>query len=66
MLGQSHGATVALWAAVNTVNRERFRAVAFYPGCKALLDGLKLKSPVIIFAGGKQHTNLLAKMECGP
>jgi len=33
---------------------ERFRAVAaFYPGCKALLHGLKLKSPVTIFAGGK-------------
>jgi dienelactone hydrolase len=53
-VGQSHGATVALWAAVNTANRERFRAVAaFYPDCKALLHGLKLKSPVIIFAAGK-------------
>jgi len=53
-VGQSHGATVALWAAVNTANRERFRAVAaFYPDCKALLHGLKLKSPAIVFAGGK-------------
>jgi dienelactone hydrolase len=53
-VGQSHGATVALWAAVNTANRERFRAVAaFYPDCRALRHGLKLKSPVIIFAAGK-------------
>jgi dienelactone hydrolase len=54
VVGQSHGATVALWAAVNTANRERFRAVtAFYPDCRALRHGLKLKSPVIVFAGGK-------------
>jgi dienelactone hydrolase len=53
-VGQSHGATVALWAAVNTANRERFRAVAaFYPDCRAVRHGLKLKSPVIIFAAGK-------------
>jgi dienelactone hydrolase len=52
--GFSHGAAVALWAAVNVANRERFRAVAaFYPNCKALLHSLKLKSPVIVFAGGK-------------
>jgi dienelactone hydrolase len=54
VVGQSHGAIVALWAAVNTADRERFRAVAaFYPDCKALLHGLKLKTPVIIFVGGK-------------
>ena len=53
-MGQSHGASVALWAAVNTADRERFRAVAaFYPDCRALLHGLKLKSSVIIFAAGK-------------
>jgi dienelactone hydrolase len=52
--GFSHGAAVALWAAVNVANRERFRAVAaFYPNCKALLHSFKLKSPVIVFAGGK-------------
>jgi dienelactone hydrolase len=52
--GFSHGAAVALWAAVNVANRERFRTVAaFYPNCKALLHSLKLKSPVIVFAGGK-------------
>jgi dienelactone hydrolase len=52
--GFSHGASVALWAAVNVANRERFRAVAaFYPDCRALLHSLKLKSPVIVFAGGK-------------
>lgn len=52
--GFSHGATVALWAAVNVANRERFRAVAaFYPDCRALRHSLKLKSPVIVFAGGK-------------
>jgi dienelactone hydrolase len=52
--GFSHGAAVALWAAVNVANHERFRAVAaFYPNCKALLHSLKLKSPVIVFAGGK-------------
>ncbi len=54
VVGQSHGAGVALWAAVNTADREGFRAVAaFYPGWQALLHCLKLKSPVIIFAGGK-------------
>ena len=52
--GQSHGAGVALWAAVNVADRERFRAVAaFYPDCRALLHSLKLKSPVVVFAGGK-------------
>jgi dienelactone hydrolase len=54
-MGQSHGATVALWAAVNLVNRDRFRAVAaFYPDCRAsLLHSFSLRSPVIVFAGGK-------------
>ena len=53
-LGQSHGAGVAIWAAVNLVNRDRFRAVAaFYPDCRALLHSFSLRSPVIVFAGGK-------------
>ena len=53
-MGQSHGATVALWAAVNTAFREPFRAVAaFYPDCRALRHSLKLKSAVIIFAADK-------------
>jgi dienelactone hydrolase len=53
-VGQSHGASVAIWAAVNLANRERFRAVAaFYPSCTALLHSFRLKSPVIVFAGGK-------------
>jgi dienelactone hydrolase len=53
-MGQSHGASVALWAAVNTADRERFRAAAaFYPDCRALLHSFKLRSPVIVFAGGK-------------
>jgi dienelactone hydrolase len=54
-MGQSHGATVALWAAVNLVNRDRFRAVAaFYPDCRtALLHSFSLRSPVIVFVGGK-------------
>ena len=52
--GYSHGASVAAWAAVNVANRERFRAVAaFYPDCRALLHGFKLKSPIIVFAAGK-------------
>lgn len=54
VVGFSHGATVALWAAVNVANREPFRAVAaFYPDCRALLHSFKLKSPAIVFAGGK-------------
>jgi len=53
-VGQSHGATVALWAAVNTASAEPFRAVAaLYPDCRALRHSLKLKSAVIIFAAGK-------------
>src|SRR5262249_41569671 len=42
------------WAAVNVANRERFRAVAaFYPDCRALRHSLTLKSPIIVFAAGK-------------
>jgi dienelactone hydrolase len=53
-VGESHGATVALWAAVNTALREPFRAVAaFYPDCRALRHSLKLKSAAIIFAAEK-------------
>jgi dienelactone hydrolase len=52
--GFSHGANVALWAGINVADRERFRAVAaFYPDCRAIRHSLKLKSPVIVFAGGK-------------
>ena len=51
---KSPDAGVALWSAVNLAKRERFRAVAaFYPSCKAVLHGFGLKSPVIVFAGGK-------------
>ena len=54
VVGQSHGAAVALWAAVNLADRERFRAVAaLYPDCGALRHNFKLKSPAIVFAGGK-------------
>jgi dienelactone hydrolase len=54
VVGQSEGATVTIWAAVNLAKRDRFRAVAaFYPSCRGLLHGFGLKSPVIVFAGEK-------------
>ena len=62
--GFSHGAGVALWAAVNSADRERFRAVAaFYPDCRNLLHSLKLKSPVIVFAGGQDDWTPLSVCE---
>jgi dienelactone hydrolase len=52
--GFSHGANVALWAGINVADHERFRAVAaFYPDCRAIRHSLKLKSPIIVFAAGK-------------
>ena len=54
VVGQSHGAGVALWAAVNLAKRERFKAVAaFYPNCRGVLFSVGLKSPAIVFAGAK-------------
>ena len=53
-VGQSHGAGVALWAAINLTKRERFRAVAaFYPKCSGVLFSVGLKTPAIVFAGAK-------------
>jgi dienelactone hydrolase len=54
LVGQSHGAIVALRSALALGKTERFRAVAaFYPSCHALHNIVGLNSPLIVFAGGR-------------
>ncbi|MGM4903767.1 dienelactone hydrolase family protein [Tardiphaga sp. 866_E4_N2_1] len=53
-VGQSHGGSVAILAAVNSADRPPFRALGgIYPDCRVLLHGLKIKSPVLILAADK-------------
>jgi dienelactone hydrolase len=64
VVGQSHGATVALSAAVNLNKREPFRAVAaFYPSCKSVLLSVGLRSPAIVFAGVKDDWTPVSSCE---
>ncbi|PAY04025.1 hypothetical protein CK489_32540 [Bradyrhizobium sp. UFLA03-84] len=52
--GMSHGASVALAAAMKSSDIRGFRAVAaFYPNCKMIQNGIQLKSSVLIFVGAK-------------
>lgn len=54
LVGQSHGAAVALLAALALTDHDAFRAIAaFYTSCGVLYNSSKLKSPIIVFAGGK-------------
>jgi len=56
LAGQSLGGIAAAWAATRT-HRQRnnlFRAVtAWYPRCNAMTGGTKLRSPLLVLAGGK-------------
>jgi dienelactone hydrolase len=53
-VGMSHGASVALSAAIKSTDYRGFRAVAaFYPSCKLVQNERRLKSSVIIFVGAK-------------
>ena len=54
LAGQSQGAMVGLHAALNLADQGEFRAIAaFYPSCRPLNNGGRLKAPVIVFSGGK-------------
>ena len=64
VVGQSHGATVALSAAVNLNKREPFRAIAaFYPSCRSVLLSVGLRSPAIVFAGAKDDWTPVSSCE---
>ena len=63
VLGQSHGAGVALAAAFNQQTKP-FRALAaFYPPCRGVLFTLPLKSPLIVFSGGKDDWTPVSSCE---
>lgn len=54
LLGESHGALVALLAARDRPERGKLQAIAaFYPSCRPLLSTNRLNVPVIVFAAGK-------------
>ena len=54
LLGQSHGAIVALMAAIERPERGKFRAIAaYYPACRSLQNAARLNVPLIVLAAAE-------------